>query len=180
MQQAFPGADVRLDLVLGVAEHLLPLRRVHDRAGLEVPVPDAFLRAGEGQREPLLALAQRRLGALALGQVEVRADDPHDRSAGFAADRAARATARARSVRPCGGGGTRPRRSLPPRATVSFSAYGARLVVGMKQPLPRADVRLDLVVARSRASPSSATSTRRRRSRGSSPRRLPARRRTRA
>ena len=87
MQQPLPGADVRLDLVVGVAEHLLPSRRVHDVAGVEVPVPHAFLRAGEGQRQPLFALAQRRLGALALGEVEMRADDAHDRSAGFAADR---------------------------------------------------------------------------------------------
>ena len=50
MQQPLPGADVRLDLVVGVAEHLLPPRRVDDGAGLEVPVPDAFLGAGERQR----------------------------------------------------------------------------------------------------------------------------------
>ena len=72
MEQPLPRADVRLDFVVGVAEHLLPARRVHDGAGLEVPVPDAFLRAGERQRQPLFALAQRRLGALALGDV------PHD------------------------------------------------------------------------------------------------------
>ena len=62
---------------LGVAEHLLPPWRIHDGAGLEVPVPDAFLRAGERQREPLLAFPQRRLGALALGEVEMGADDSH-------------------------------------------------------------------------------------------------------
>ena len=70
MQQALPRADVRFDLVVGVAEHFLPSRRVHDGAGLEVPVPDAFLCAGECQREPLLALTQGRLGAFPFGDVE--------------------------------------------------------------------------------------------------------------
>ena len=63
MQQPLPCADVRLDLVFGVAEHLLPARRIHDGARLEVPVPHAFLRADEGEPQPFLALAQRRLGA---------------------------------------------------------------------------------------------------------------------
>ena len=58
VDEAFPRADVRLDLVVGVAEHLFPARRVVHRVGLEVPVPDAFLRAGERERQPLLALAQ--------------------------------------------------------------------------------------------------------------------------
>ena len=89
MDQPLPRADVRLDLVLGVAEHLLPARRVHDGAGLQVPVPDAFLRADERQRQPLFALAQRRFGPLPLGDIEVRADDAHDRAAGLAADRIA-------------------------------------------------------------------------------------------
>jgi hypothetical protein len=47
----------------------------------------AFLRALERQRQPLLALAQRRFGAFALGQVEVRADEPHNRSIRLAAQR---------------------------------------------------------------------------------------------
>ena len=63
---------MRLDLVLGVAEHLLPARRVHDAHGFEVPVPDALLRAGERQREPLFALTQWWLRLLPLGNV------PHD------------------------------------------------------------------------------------------------------
>ena len=79
MQQPLPGADVRLDLVLGVAEHLLPSRRIHDRAGFEIPVPDAFLGSGEGQREPLLAFAQRRFGAFALGDLANREDDGRGR-----------------------------------------------------------------------------------------------------
>ena len=33
VEQPFPRADVRFDLVVGVAEHLLPARRVHDVAG---------------------------------------------------------------------------------------------------------------------------------------------------
>ena len=75
VQQPFPRADVRFDLVVGVAEHLLPARRVHDVAGHEVPVPDAFLRAGKGQRQPLFAFAQRGVGALALGDLAHRPDD---------------------------------------------------------------------------------------------------------
>ena len=69
VQQALPGADVRLDLVVGVAEHLLPARRVDDRVGFEIPVPDAFLRAGERQRQPFLALAQGGLDAPPLRDV---------------------------------------------------------------------------------------------------------------
>ena len=51
-------ADVRLDLVVFVAEHLLPARGIDHVAGLEVHVPHALARAGDGQREPFLALAQ--------------------------------------------------------------------------------------------------------------------------
>ena len=89
MEQPLPRADVRLDLVVGVAEHLFPPWRVHDGAGFEIPVPDAFLCSGEGQREPFLAFAQRRFGALTLGEIEMGADDADDRPAGIAADRKA-------------------------------------------------------------------------------------------
>ncbi len=75
VEQPFPRADVRLDLVVGVAEHLFPARRVHDVAGHQVPVPDAFLRAGKGQRQPLFAFAQRRVGTFALGDLAHRPDD---------------------------------------------------------------------------------------------------------
>ena len=75
MQQPFPGADVRLDLVLGVAEHLLPARRIDDVARQQVPVPDAFLRSGERERQALLAFAQGGLGALALGDLPHREHD---------------------------------------------------------------------------------------------------------
>ncbi len=75
VEQPFPRADVRFDLVVGVAEHLFPARRVHDVAGDEVPVPDAFLGAGKRQRQPLFAFAQRRVGALALGDLAQRPDD---------------------------------------------------------------------------------------------------------
>src|SRR5262249_30975397 len=78
MEQVFPAADVRWDLIELVAEHLRPARRVDDGAGLEVPVPDAFLRTREGEREPLFALPQQGLGAAELCQVEVGADDPID------------------------------------------------------------------------------------------------------
>ncbi len=146
MQQPLPGADVRLDLLVGVAEHLLPARRVHDRAGFEVPVPDAFLRAGEGQLQPLLALAQRRFGALALGDVEVRADDADDRAAGLAADRkAAREHVDVVTVLVAQAELAFVGRALA-AATLSFSGRRAALSSGMKQPLPGADVRLDLLV----------------------------------
>jgi hypothetical protein len=69
MEKSLPGADVRLDLVVGIAEHLFPARRVDDGAGLEVPVPYAFLCAHECQRESLFALAQRGFGSFALGNV---------------------------------------------------------------------------------------------------------------
>src|SRR5207245_4669838 len=58
MNQTVPGADVRLDLLVAVAAHLLPSLVVHDVVGLEVPVPDAFLRSGHGEREPFLAFTQ--------------------------------------------------------------------------------------------------------------------------
>src|SRR4030095_9520178 len=81
MQQTLPGVDMRLDLVFRVAEHLLPCRGVHDGARLQVPVPYPLLGPGEGQREPLLALTQRRLRALPFGKIKVGADDSHDRAA---------------------------------------------------------------------------------------------------
>ncbi len=89
VHQTLPRADVRFDFVLRVAEHLLPARRVHDRVGVDVPVPDTFPGAGKRQREPLLALAQRLFGSFPFGDVEVRADDAHDRSARFSTDRKA-------------------------------------------------------------------------------------------
>ena len=69
VQQAFPGADVRLDLVLAMAEHLLPSRRVDDGACFQIPVPDALLCTREGQSEPLLAFPQRQAGARPVGDV---------------------------------------------------------------------------------------------------------------
>src|SRR5215216_851272 len=71
MDQPLPRTDVRLDFVVTVAEHLLPSRRVDDRVALEVPVPNPFLRAGERQLQPLLALPQRLFGTLFLGDVQV-------------------------------------------------------------------------------------------------------------
>ena len=114
MQQPLPRADVRLDFVVGVPEHLLPARRVHDRAGFEVPVPDALLRARERQPKPLFALAQRRLGALAVGDVEVHARRFGRPVRPARAAPGSRATARGRNGRPCGAGGTRLRRSARP------------------------------------------------------------------
>src|SRR4029078_13189257 len=57
MQDALPRADVRLYFVPGVPEHLLPARRVEHHVGFEVPVPDAFLSAGEREGQPFLAFA---------------------------------------------------------------------------------------------------------------------------
>ena len=145
MDQAFPGADVRLDLVGLIAEHLDPARRVEHRARLEVPVPDALLRAGEREPEPFLALAERRLGQLPLGQVEVGADDADDWSAGPAPDRiAAREHMDVMAI-------------LVPQPELGFEGrlaardavlrlVGAPPIVRMDEPLERGDVRLDLVV----------------------------------
>src|SRR5260370_42643416 len=69
MHQTFPGTDMRLDLPAGIAEHLLPLSRVHDGIGLQVPVPDALPRAGNRERKPFFALTQRSLCVLLLGNV---------------------------------------------------------------------------------------------------------------
>ena len=82
------------------------------------------------------------------------ADDAHDRSARLAPDReAAREHVDVVAVLV-----PQPELAfvgaLAARARSSFSSIGARLVVGMQQALPGADVRLDLVVRRSRASAS--------------------------
>ena len=76
VNQALERADVRLDFVVLVAEHALPVLRVHHRAGLEVPVVDAFLRALECQREPFLAFTQGQFSSLPLGQIEMRTTGP--------------------------------------------------------------------------------------------------------
>ena len=145
MDQALPGADVRLDLVGFVAEHLDPARRVDHRARLEVPVPDPFLRADEREPEPLFALAQRRLGQLPLGQIEVGADDADDRSAGPAPDRIpAREHVDVVAVLVA-----QPELGFEGRLAARHAVLrlvGAPPIVGMDEPLERADVRLDLVV----------------------------------
>src|SRR6188508_424012 len=69
MYEAFPRADIWLDFVERVSQHLGPSRRIHDAIGFEVPVPDALERTGERQREPLLAFAQRPLGSFSLSDV---------------------------------------------------------------------------------------------------------------
>ena len=145
MDQAFPGTDVRLDLVGLVAEHVDPARRVEHRSGLEVPVPDAFLRAGEREPQPFLALAQRRLRQFPLGQIEVGADDADDGSAGPAPDRI-----------PAGEHMdvvailvAEPELGFERRLTARDAVlrlFGAPPIVGMDEPLELADVRLDLVV----------------------------------
>ena len=79
MHQTFPGTDMRFDFILRISEHLYPPSRVHDGVGLDVPVPDAFTRAGECERQALLAFPERLLGSLLFRDVEVRADDAHTR-----------------------------------------------------------------------------------------------------
>src|SRR5581483_7047842 len=49
-----PFLKVVLDLVIGVAEELLPARGVVDLLGGEVPVPEAIIRATQEQLIPLL------------------------------------------------------------------------------------------------------------------------------
>jgi hypothetical protein len=61
--------------VIGVAEHLLPARRVDNVAGDEIPVPDPLLGTRERQRQALLAFAQRRVGAFAFRDLVQRPDD---------------------------------------------------------------------------------------------------------
>jgi hypothetical protein len=78
---------VWFDFVFRVTEHLFPPRRVHHGAGFEIPVPDAFLRTRERQLQPLFVLAERGLGALLIGEIEMRAHDAHDRSARLAPHR---------------------------------------------------------------------------------------------
>jgi hypothetical protein len=60
---------MRRDLLVLVAEHLLPARGVHDVAGFEIEIPDAFAGAGHGEGQPLLAFAEARLIALPRGDV---------------------------------------------------------------------------------------------------------------
>ena len=100
----------------------------------------------------------RTLGLLPLGEIEVRADDAHDRAAGLAADRKpAREHVDVVAV-------------LVPQAELALvgrrpardalvELVGARPVVGMEQPLPGADVRLDLVVGVAEHLASTAAST---------------------
>jgi hypothetical protein len=143
MHESLPGADVRLDLVLGIPQHLLPTRRIYDVVRLEVPVPDSFLGSGKCQLEPLLAFAESQLGPFSLSDVEVGADD--------ADDPAIRATDR-----------QSPRQdsdvvtflvSEPELLFVGrlpafdgiVQRFGAWPVVGMQQLLPRPDARLDFV-----------------------------------
>ena len=75
------------DLVIAVAQHLLPSRRIDDGIGLEIPVPDALLRSRERQRQAFLALAQGLFGSLFLGDVEMGSDDPHQPAVLLPADR---------------------------------------------------------------------------------------------
>src|SRR5256885_408373 len=64
MEQSLPCANVRLDVLLVISEHLFPTRRVDDGAGLQIPIPHPLACSGEGKREALLAFTQRRVDLL--------------------------------------------------------------------------------------------------------------------
>ena len=145
MEKPFPRADVWFDFVFRVAEHLCPPRRVHHGAGFEIPVPDAFLRTCERQLQPLFVLAERGLGALLIGEIEMRADDAHDRSARLATHwETSREHVDVVAVLV-----PQPELGLVGRSLAAGDAVvrlvGARPIVRVDQALPGADVRLDLV-----------------------------------
>ena len=145
VDQALPRADVRLDLVVRVAEHLFPSRRIHDIVRFEVPVPDAFLRAGERECQALFAFEQGGVGALPFGDIEVSADDANDRAIGLEADR--KSARQHVDVMPQFV--AKPKLALVSRAAACEPVIQLPrpwLVVGMQQPFPRVDVRLDLLV----------------------------------
>ena len=58
MYQAFPRGETWFDLLGSVTEHLGPARRVDDRVGFQVPIPHAFERPGDCEREALLVLSK--------------------------------------------------------------------------------------------------------------------------
>ncbi len=61
VQTVEPLGGLVRDLVIFKPEHFLPARGEVDHVRLEVPVPQPIVRATDGQRIALLALAQRRL-----------------------------------------------------------------------------------------------------------------------
>src|SRR5207249_3513141 len=105
-------------------------------------VPDTLLRAGEREFEPLFVLAQRGLGAFPVAEIEMRADDTHDRSTGLAAYRkTTRQHVNVMAVLV-----SKPELGLVGGPCAAGDAVvrlvGARPIVWMHQALPRADVRL--------------------------------------
>jgi hypothetical protein len=76
LQQTHPlGARVHLRVRLDAGDRHRASRRVHAVVD-DVPVEDAVVRAGDGEREALLALAQRSLGLAPLGDVDGRPGHP--------------------------------------------------------------------------------------------------------
>ncbi len=65
------------DLVLLVAEHLLPAGREVHLVGLEVPVPEPVVGTPHSQSVALLALTEGLFGALAVGDVLAEGHHPH-------------------------------------------------------------------------------------------------------
>ena len=136
---------MRFDLVVGVAQHLFPAGRIHDAPGFQIPVPHAFLGAGKREREALLAVPKRRFRPLPLGDVEVGAHDPHDRSCLPADRKPAREHVDVVAILVAQPEFANVRPFAAPRALGQFRRQG--LVVRMEHTLPCADVRLDLVSA---------------------------------
>ena len=134
-----------------------------------------FLREHEPRQELGRAPARPRARCRSV-EIEVRADDADDRRRRARGGRGSRATGRGCSGRPCAAAGTRPRRSAR-RAARSRSAPAPPPCRrgGAAAPTRARAARSRL--RRSRASASIAASTPRCRSRGSSPTRLPGRRR---
>jgi hypothetical protein len=69
MSPRVQAAEARAAARAATSGSVFPARRVHDRAGLQVPVPDALLRASDGERQPFFALTQGSLGVLLPGHV---------------------------------------------------------------------------------------------------------------
>ncbi len=145
MDEPLPGTHVGFDLVVRVAEHLLPARRIHDGIGFKVPVPHTFLGACECQPKPFFALTQSLFGPFTLGDIKVRPNNTDDGAVGSAADRKpARQDSDVMAVLV-----TQPELALVRQLILHHTGVqcvGDFLILGMQQSLPRAEMRFDLVV----------------------------------
>ena len=82
MHAAEPLAAQAADLVLAVAEHGLPARRVEDAVAVDVPVPEAVVGAAHRERVALLGLGEALQRALVRDRVADRVLQPVRREAG--------------------------------------------------------------------------------------------------